>query len=1338
MSNFAYLQNNKKRTSLIKNPYKPHFMKIQSDPSVSTKAIFAAFLNMARNNLFIILNHIQHQIGETSQIGEGQLHEARLWAILESGDRNKVEKEKQYAALRQLNRHFPFLSDNQLGQETRDFFVSFLERLNEERNYHTHYFYASEERSSITGLENIKSKAKEFLLQKIEDGIERQAAIAQKVEEGEEITDQRYRGFDQAELSMLKELDFSIFKDGSSAFTEVGLAFFITLFLEKKYAAQFLSKVPYLQALSEKDEREARLLKEWLWFMSCRLPQPKLESSDILMDILNELHRAPAPLFNRLSQADKKKFEVDFHSEDEDLMLAMGNQKNILKRKEDRFPYLAMRAMDELKLFDRLRFHIHLGKWLRKSGHASRIIEDRKIYEELRSFGRLNYYTEENAPDDWKRSAEDEEGLEPTWYRSDIEQFAPQYRITGNRIGVKYQRDSSAATWRSLSEYEPNQESDQKARKTKAKHFKPDAILSTYELGPLFLYQYLHKFEKDEDGKPVIPKDAETFLADYNRRFQKFCEDVKDDLVQPVGRETFQKKIRRPFEKATDKNTYNDDESNDLEKRKVALQEILDQDKYRLQVKDLPDPLKEYLLNYDHDPAETLKLKLIQRKKETEQIHKDFRRAIDRLILGEKKIPDHLNNETLAEELVDDILRWRPVNNKKQKFAKKDKEILLRLLSQYPHNKLALEEHIKWSKGNRKSMQLIDKKYDYAHPFLDKAAPFKHKDIRSFYLQYLEENQKWLQKMLQPAGKNEPKPDQYFRKQNKVDFQSALAAVSEKYENLKEEVEQLDQEIGHTDQILNGDLATYLIRDFFYLKPRNNREDAKNFGMPNSQEYQRLHAALALYSSDIDGLVQLMEELGLMGEQAKNPHPFLHKTNPQVQPGIKAFYEIYLLEKIDWLNQIINNLGEVKRKISKNKKVGKKDLLLAEETLDLFGSRQLWKKKKARHKGVLKAIQAYLEHQPKGAKDYSQSPIFLPRGLFNEAINSALRKRPDLDIEPEDNFSRCLAKFVGEETQPFYHWPRIYQFEDLEENITWNNNVDSWNKDLEGIKKQVDSLNLRKEKDKENRLPEEQYLHLQRLKRLSRNAKGNEQTIRYFQTMDRILIMAIRKLAETKQPNDGFWIEGHKLNLNNIYPEALKKVKGEEASGLLNEPILMKIEVAGKIILDRLPIKRYGEFRKFFKDRRLEGLLQYFDEELIDQELLKEIGVVGDSENSIPRQQLMKELEDYDAGRDIVFQDVLELEKAISEGRKTQFQVELNQQTHLDHYRHLCIIDDKLSTELKDILSNYRNKFGHNQVFYSEFLKGKADQIEKNIMRPIMSHMNRTYYWLISNLPEGE
>ena len=106
----------------------------------------------------------------------------------------------------------------------------------------------------------------------------------------------------------------------------------------------------------------------------CRLPQPKLESSDILLDMINELGRCPAALYTVLSEENKQRFHISrdvdggFEREDtgidveesEDLEL---EQELILKRQGDRLPYFALRYFDDTDAFSTLRFDVYLGRW---------------------------------------------------------------------------------------------------------------------------------------------------------------------------------------------------------------------------------------------------------------------------------------------------------------------------------------------------------------------------------------------------------------------------------------------------------------------------------------------------------------------------------------------------------------------------------------------------------------------------------------------------------------------------------------------------------------------------------------------------------------------------------------------------------------------------------------------------------------------------------------------------------------------------------------------------------------------------------------------------------------
>lgn len=897
----------------------------------SNKATYAAYLNMALHNQFLIVNHIKNRLGQDLLKEEAPLNDPVTWKVFFYG-KNK-SPEDTLSVVRLLAKHFPFINANDNPEMLKEFLETAFSRLNTERNEHSHYYHGPVEKKEVKGnnaasanldLKKCIADAKAFLQQKIEEGIERQQPIdATYTGDPKLKPKQLYRELGAAALAELQTLQLPLYQEDGKEYTKLGLAFFTALFLEKKHAVQFFSKIPFLK--DHENDQTARLYKEWCWAFCSRMPQPKLASGEVSMDILNELYRAPKDLYNFLAETDKQQFEVDFHHEDETLMLELGNQKSILKRKEDRFPYLAMKVMDDTDFFEQLRFQVHLGKWLRHE-YTSDSIEERKIYTKLRGFGRLGYFMEDNAPNSWKatepeNAALDEEG-KPKWHLKAIEQFAPQYLVTGNRVGIRINRGKAPADWLELEKYEPNPEENKAARDRKAILFQPDAILSTYELPNLFFYQYLYDKTKNRFGKQLIAQSAEVFIRNYINEFKRFCKDVTSGVVKPIAEADFVKKSRRPNEPISEKNEYDGKEWDTLEARKNDLQLMIDGSDYYVNQKDLPDAIREYLLGYDIDEEEALRQKLITRKKQTEQLKRQLDRAIANIRLKESSIPAHLSNENLVPALVEDILVWRPIDKRKEKHTPRDTERLKELLVNFPHNKQTLEEHIMGkSRGKNlpKSMRLVDKNYKFAHPFLDKVNILDHQDLRELAYKYLQEKSKWLKRLLQPAGRRVSKPDAYFRAKIKEEkfrqfVKNELTIVHNSLPEFKTFLKLQKKIVGDSTHLQNGDLATYLVRDIIFLKPK--AEGEKNFGKPNNQEYKRLHSMLAMYSVDKVGLIAFMETLGLTGKGQSHPHPFLQKTQAAQRNGIKEFYEAYLKEKINWLDGLLKQLKKAKPKRS--------------------------------------------------------------------------------------------------------------------------------------------------------------------------------------------------------------------------------------------------------------------------------------------------------------------------------------------------------------------------------------------------------------------------------------
>ena len=276
-------------------------------------AIFAAYLNMAKHNIFIIINHIHQKLGVAPLEKENDLSKESFWENLLQGQ----VLEKNLLAIQFLAKYFSFVHANHAPNLLYAFFKTVAKRMDEERNNYTHFYHdkadrtsvglpakastdtiaptkqsdESNERPPIQDLADAVALAKHLLLKKIKNGVELEAQRLADGEQSKLVETQLYRTFTEDDYDSLKALDFPLYESDKLHFTDMGLAFFTTMFVEKKFAAQFISKIPFLK--NYPDEKIGRLYKEWIWMLCCRLPQPKLESSEVSMDILNELYRVP-------------------------------------------------------------------------------------------------------------------------------------------------------------------------------------------------------------------------------------------------------------------------------------------------------------------------------------------------------------------------------------------------------------------------------------------------------------------------------------------------------------------------------------------------------------------------------------------------------------------------------------------------------------------------------------------------------------------------------------------------------------------------------------------------------------------------------------------------------------------------------------------------------------------------------------------------------------------------------------------------------------------------------------------------------------------------------------
>jgi|GEM_PF-2777384 len=678
------------------------------------KLFFGAYLNMAQHNAYLIIKDISEQFGlDISTLQENQLESADLIKKLKGkGGRPKNSVQMTNALVRRL----PFLEAMKAPEESTykagtekekevihakeiqsgevgKILTTAFEFMGQLRNFYSHYHHEDVDFKDFSVIEIIFDNAIKRAIKRIPDV-------------NEENTNH-----------LLNAPTYAMYKDGK--LTNLGLTFFICLFLERKYAYLFLMQLEHFKGQNDFVYSNRRCFTD----LSCNLPKPKLGSSEIEMDILGELARCPKELFYRLSEEDKNKFFAEQKETEDEI------PPPIMKRKDDRFASFALRYLEEKRL-NKMRFQIHLGK-VRRIGEKHQydktiagVEAERVIMENLRTFAKLSETNTEKTPEHWRVFNRDTNKKD--LIRTEIEQFRPRHQITGNRIALKFLTEERNSVF-------PDLKFDNNQTKLQALDT-PDAILSTYELQNLVMYDQLHK-------EGAIEKDVETFIADYILNFRKFCEAVDKGEVTPVADADFIKVVKAS---GKSKPEYSEAQLVELKNRQQSLKGILTN--YGLQIQQLPDNLREYLLGYAPVNYKREALRILETKfSETLKLRTDSQKGFGPKV-GE-----------MATFLARDINHLKPPREwKDSKVRLNDEQYdnLQAAISQFSgqipqiealFDELELTKSYSRSRAENEALQAL------MHPFLFR---IKLQDsanqggIHIFYQRYLNKKADWLQGLM--------------------------------------------------------------------------------------------------------------------------------------------------------------------------------------------------------------------------------------------------------------------------------------------------------------------------------------------------------------------------------------------------------------------------------------------------------------------------------------------------------------------------------------------------------------------------------------------------------------
>lgn len=698
--------------------------------SKELKSVFAAYLNMARQNVYVTMLHISKLMG----IEEDSNKEDKLWemkVLTSLNGRANSKPEKLQKTIKLLHKHFPFLTpmiDYTLSEKSKsatpDTYYQILKTLfkllNLLRNDYTHYHLVDEALTSEQTQQDSKRIAK--LLRNSFDGARRvvktrfgytdedmlfltgEKRYQKEIVPGEYITGYDRKSKMKVTLPKMKHIEKDNYQyklsKNNGELSDIGLLFLICLLLHKKYGMMFIDKVKIFT--DNNSQKEKKIIREILTLYRIRLPKERMESTRpqiaLGLDMLNELQKCPDELFQTFCPKDQDRFRFTDK---------FGEQV-LLKRSHDRFPYLAMRYIDDNKIFTSVRFQVSLGNYRYKfynkqgidSNHEDRV---RSLQKELNGFGRLTEIEEKRKDKEWHQGLLrpfEEVQIDTVETKPYITDHRANYVFNGNRIGLLLNRDM----------YMPSIQGD------KAPCLPPTCWMSIYELPALVFHHLL--CDKEHKGN------TEKIIKDCVANYQRFFKDIQNGVLKPIEEEKYESVIA----------------------------------KYGITPSDVPGKLQDYLKNRKIDNNERFnrlsKAKLEKMIQSTTYRLEKFEKEYAMLGIKDNKIGKKgyidVRPGRLAQYLVKDFMFFQPVNKESLENGKGTGKVT-GLNYQILQSTLATAYNISTLKSLFVKAQLLESKNK--HPFLSWVLEKEPKNIFCFYYCYLEEKIICLKSLLALASK---------------------------------------------------------------------------------------------------------------------------------------------------------------------------------------------------------------------------------------------------------------------------------------------------------------------------------------------------------------------------------------------------------------------------------------------------------------------------------------------------------------------------------------------------------------------------------------------------------
>lgn len=730
---------------------------------------YGAYLNMARHNLFLLVNHISEKFSylkfDLLSDDEAISNNKHILANIFDVEQREFENDRFKVYKYLVKRHYlPCikifhgeqgcnLDANPIVDYTglHKFLLSVFQQVNIFRNSFSHYLSIDSDGCSVSEKEV-----------GVDVGLKQ--TLKQLHEQGKAYSLKRY-SLTQNEADYEHIEKYYSFEVGSNKLTNNGLLFFTCLFLERSYAYRFLKRI---EGFKNETESSFRATLQVFTAYSLTLTDSRLDSeytqTALLMDMLNELQRCPQELYKNLSDEDKQKFEPsldadaqqniltnsvnDLGIEDDDTDAYLANLTS-LKRNRDRFPYFALRYLEELNLLPNIRFQIAVGK-LQTKAYPKTITQvevNRRIINDINLFGKLGDF----------EGKEDATllGLKPFLKEEDNEfasfdQYAPHYNMEGNRIAFKIITNDAI-------DYTDRQ---------------PTGFISLNDLPKLVLLAYYNPSEAEkviqgfiENNEHVIlnKKKLDSIKAELSLLPEKFTRRLVDEKAIS-GRNGKTEYLTKEIEQSL-LNMYglNDQfltiDSKELKRKvrnpkdwehlsQIRYKAFLQQRKEELQkhlpdgvlVNQLPTQVINELLNISNiDSSKSIHKKI-------KEIKQDCKNRVNRLAKKEGLPLDeqHLKLGELATFLARDIIDMIIDEETKQKITSVYYDRLQNRIAYFSQNKKEIIELCK-------ELNIFDK--NRGHVFLIAHHINNASGVTDFYTSYLTQKQEWIENNLFIRGK---------------------------------------------------------------------------------------------------------------------------------------------------------------------------------------------------------------------------------------------------------------------------------------------------------------------------------------------------------------------------------------------------------------------------------------------------------------------------------------------------------------------------------------------------------------------------------------------------------